>query len=232
MSTRDLYQLHLLDVDIHDRESDLSEVIRQLEDDEALKKLKQLVSSRTEELAGLDREQRDVDNTLSDLQTKLKSVEQKAYGGSITNPRELEGYAQEAAILKRRIGDVEEKSLILMEKVDEARTNLEGSSSEFAALETQRNDDLKRLADEKARLEVQLSDLGKKRQGLAAAIDRGAVGVYESVRNSRGVSTIAKVERGMCQGCRITLPVGIVQRARVGQEVVQCTSCSRILYVS
>ena len=62
MSTRDLYQLHLLDVDIHNRETALSEVIRQLEDDEALRKLKELVSSHTEELAGLDRQQRDADN--------------------------------------------------------------------------------------------------------------------------------------------------------------------------
>lgn len=232
MSTRDLYQLHLLDVGIHEREATLADVIRQLGDEEALRRLKLRVSVQTEELAGLDREQRDADNTLSDLQTKLKSVEQKAYSGSVTNPRELEGFAQEVNFLRKQIGDAEERSLILMDRVDEARSNLGKSSAELEGLEAQRSDDLERLTAEKGQMESQLSDLGVKRQGLVATIDVNAVGVYESLRNSRGISTVAKVEHGMCQGCRITLPVGIVQRARVGRELVQCTSCSRILYVS
>jgi len=43
---------------------------------------------------------------------------------------------------------------------------------------------------------------------------------------------VVKVERGMCQGCRISLPMSVLQKARSGFDVVQCVSCERILYVS
>ena len=40
-----------------------------------------------------------------------------------------------------------------------------------------------------------------------------------------------KVERGMCQGCRLALSTMELQRARSARGVVQCSSCRRILYV-
>jgi len=40
------------------------------------------------------------------------------------------------------------------------------------------------------------------------------------------------VEQGLCQGCRISLPMSIVQKARAGVGLVQCVSCERILLVS
>jgi predicted nucleic acid-binding Zn-ribbon protein len=36
---------------------------------------------------------------------------------------------------------------------------------------------------------------------------------------------------GACSGCRISLPMNLIQRAR-GDELVQCVNCERILYVT
>jgi predicted nucleic acid-binding Zn-ribbon protein len=36
----------------------------------------------------------------------------------------------------------------------------------------------------------------------------------------------------MCQGCRISLPMSVLQRARTGVSVVQCVSCERILLLT
>jgi predicted nucleic acid-binding Zn-ribbon protein len=43
---------------------------------------------------------------------------------------------------------------------------------------------------------------------------------------------VAVVERGLCQGCRISLPMSVVQKARAGAGLVKCVSCERILLVS
>jgi predicted nucleic acid-binding Zn-ribbon protein len=43
---------------------------------------------------------------------------------------------------------------------------------------------------------------------------------------------VAHVERGMCKGCRITLPMSVLQKARAGVGLVQCVSCERILLVN
>ena len=55
--------------------------------------------------------------------------------------------------------------------------------------------------------------------------------MYESLLKTRDGSAVAKVERGMCQGCRLTLPTLELQRARSSEGIARCGSCGRILYV-
>ena len=40
----------------------------------------------------------------------------------------------------------------------------------------------------------------------------------------------ARVEQGICRGCRISLPTTDLQQARSG-KLVQCSSCGRILFL-
>ena len=57
--------------------------------------------------------------------------------------------------------------------------------------------------------------------------------LYMNLRSGNvGGAVVAKVERGSCQGCRITLPTRVLQLARTSSGTVQCPSCNRILYVS
>ncbi|MFQ5874763.1 MAG: zinc ribbon domain-containing protein [Dehalococcoidia bacterium] len=228
---RVLYQLHQLDLEIHEQEAALGEVVRQLEDEGALRLMRERVSDQDKEVAGLEREQRDADAELSTIQAKLKSGEEKAYGGSVKNPRELEAFEREAKVLRKRLGEAEDRSLILMDRVESAQKALAVSREELAALEQGRQEDVQRLTVDRVRREEELSTLGSKRKGLASAMDAGVMKLYESLRATRA-EAVAKVERGMCQGCRIALPMSVIQRARLGRNVVQCTSCSRILYVS
>jgi len=44
--------------------------------------------------------------------------------------------------------------------------------------------------------------------------------------------SVAKVEGGACQGCRISLPMNLLQKARSGNSLVQCSSCERVLYLT
>ncbi len=86
-----------------------------------------------------------------------------------------------------------------------------------------------RLQTEKADLEPEIERLRALREGQSAATDRVWLNLYDILRERRDGSAVATVERSMCQGCRITLPRNIIQRARNPEELVQCVSCERIL---
>ena len=229
---RILHELHLVDLEIWEQETTLKELVRQLEDEEGLKRARKRRQTQEEQLADLERQQRDADSTLSDIQAKLIPLQKKIYSGSVVNPRELEALEQETKVLTKRLSDAEDKSLSLMESVETAQKAVDVARKELATVEEQRLNEVERLSADKKRIEGQLTKLGVKRQGIATTIDADAITLYESLRSSRGGTAVAKVERGMCQGCRITLPMSAVQQARLGKNVVQCTSCGRILYVS
>lgn len=78
-------------------------------------------------------------------------------------------------------------------------------------------------------MEGYLSDLGQERQAVASEVTPQTLELYEGVKSKKG-QAVAKVEQGRCQGCRLNLPINEWQRARVG-DVVQCSSCGRILYL-
>jgi len=77
-----------------------------------------------------------------------------------------------------------------------------------------------------------LASLEQRREDLAARIDAASLELYQDLRQKRQGRAVAKVEQGMCQGCRLVLSMTELQRARISQELVQCSSCQRILYLS
>ena len=71
------------------------------------------------------------------------------------------------------------------------------------------------------------------REFLSTEYPPNVMAVYEAVRRIRGGQGAALVDRrGLCQGCRLVIPNAELSRARSGDGIVQCSSCSRILIYS
>ena len=68
-------------------------------------------------------------------------------------------------------------------------------------------------------------------QALRADIPEMMLGRFDKfiVRGKKGV---ALVEKGVCKGCQISLPIGIVNELIQGVHAQVCGSCGRYLYLS
>ncbi|MCH7997263.1 MAG: hypothetical protein IIB11_05755 [Chloroflexi bacterium] len=231
-STRRIYELSLLDEEIADKEAALAEIERRLEDEDALNRARELTRAHENDLSALQREQREADALISDIQSRLGPLEKKAYSGTVTNPRELEALEQETKMLKVRLDKAEDTSLLLMDSVEKTEQTVGEDRRELATLEEQREEEVHKLSSDKDHLESEVSKLSARRQETASSIDAAVMRLYESLRSSRGGVAVATIERGMCQGCRISLPSGTIQKVRAGRDVVQCASCGKILFTN
>ena len=81
-------------------------------------------------------------------------------------------------------------------------------------------------------LSQELPALYEQRNDMAAEYPPVALATYDLVRKRRGGQAVALVERGACQGCRLTLPTNELQKVRTTQDMVQCSSCARILVIA
>ena len=86
------------------------------------------------------------------------------------------------------------------------------------------------LSARAARLKATITDLGQKRQLMLAQIDPPALELYQDLKKKKG-RALAKVEQGICHGCRISLSITELQRAKTG-NLVHCSSCNRILFLA
>lgn len=176
--------------------------------------------------------ERAVELELEALREKIEPLEAKLYGGSVRSPKELADLQADVESLKRRQSGIEDQALEAMAAAEEAQAALREAQSALQEVEAARAAENRQLAVERERLMAEIAGLQARRQQQAATIDPQTLRLYEALRASRQGRAVVRVERGLCQGCRISLPSNVLTRARSGAGLVQCTSCERILYAA
>ena len=227
-----LYDLQELDSDISDCRGAISSIDSRLGERSKLEAMAQEVVVLRESLDQLRLRQRAEDLDAESMRTKTQDVEGKLYGGTIRNPRELEGYQKEADHLRGQLKVLDDALLETMVALEEVQRQLQSREAEVRRTEELWQSEQLELSNERVELERTLPDLESRRQALASGIGQRELRLYELLRGSKGGMAIARVERGLCRACHMALPTRQVQQARLGREPVQCNSCGRILYVS
>ena len=173
---------------------------------------------------------RQSERAIEQIEVRISNIDSRMYSGSVTNPRELEAYQEERANLVRNQRDEEDRLLEFMVEMEETEELRDQARAVFEQIDGDRRRELDTLGARQEELSSDLPGLRSLRQELSTEYPPNIMAVYETVRRSRGGQGAALVDqRGMCQGCRLTIPNAELSRARAGDVVVQCGSCSRIL---
>jgi predicted nucleic acid-binding Zn-ribbon protein len=229
-TTRQLYQLQELDIEIDQKEQSLAQKNSQLGNRETLDTAREKLTSGQKHLDELKRRRRDTEGQLDDVLSKIKAEEQQLYGGKVTNPKELSNLQHEVNTLKSKSDEIETKALSIIDLVESAEKSVAAVSSEYTILGEEWNRQQKQLAGEIEQLQANLAELKPEREQVAGQIDAPVIALYTKLRQQKK-QAVARVDQGICRACRISLSASALQRARSGQPV-QCSSCGRILYIS
>ncbi len=228
--TRQLYQLQEVELELESNEQALNQITRQLGESEAVIETRNKLASERQHLEELTHQQNSVEWDIDDITGKLTAVEEELYSGKIRNPKELTNLQQEIDSLKVKRNQLEDQTLEVMERVESATKSVAALDRELKRLEVEWQSQQQKLLANLEQLKAVISKLKHKRELLATEIDSQLVGVYHEIKKQRGTA-VAKVEQGICHGCRISLPVTELQRARSG-SLVRCSSCGRILFLA
>jgi len=225
-----LYQLQQLDLELERLSAEQQTVASSLQGNATLQKLRTEQKTAQQRLRAGLQVQREAEKALEDLGHRLKTQEQRLYGGTINNPKELNALQQEAQHLRLQQSHQEETTLEAMDaaeslqekehRTSEALLEAEGAwVRQSAALVTRRD----QLASRRQEVEL-------KREQLAAKLDADLLGRYERIRRTRQGKAVSKVEQGSCQWCRVILTPRELQHVRISTELQTCSNCGRILY--
>jgi len=228
----DLFALQETDRALDRSQARLSEIEAQLVESEELVSAREVVAERRKVVDELRSHLSDAETTVEDVRAKAAEVESKLYGGKVTNPKELSDLDADLRSIKHLVTTREDTLLALLVEIDEADKQLAAANSAYSELESGWKQEQEALLREKAQIEPEVASLQVRREEQASGIDRSSMGLYQLLRDRHAGRAVARLERGMCQGCRITLPMSLLQKARSGIGLVQCVSCERILLVS
>ncbi len=219
---KQLYQLQEVELEIESNEEALAQLASQLGESQAVVRTQAKLKSEQQQLEGLGRQQHSAEWEIDDLVNKLTTAEKKLYSGRIKDPKELTNLQHEVDGLRVRRNHLEDKALEIMDRVELSTASVATLSNELKTLEAGWHSQQQQLSTDMEQVKTTLSDLKHKRQLLSAEIDPQTVEFYQGLKKQKG-QAVAKVEQGICCGCRISLPTTELQRAR-SDSLVQCSS--------
>ena len=151
--------------------------------------------------------------------------------GLVTNPKDLERMQQELVSLSRRIAELEDTELEVMEQLETAQAEHVRLSERLAAIDA-RTTELTVSRDAAAGdVTQEAGQVTDQRKVVADGVPADLLAVYEKVRAQKGGVGAAALRARRCGGCSLELTaadLGAIAKAPL-DEVLRCEECNRIL---
>ncbi len=152
-------------------------------------------------------------------------------GGQITDPKALEHMLGELQSLHRRISDLEDVEIEVMERLENTQLSLDRHTTELAEVDRERAE-VRAVFEQKSHdLQAQLAAAADERRTAASGLPEDLLALYEKLREQKGGVGAAALRRRECGGCRLTLnaaDLAVIAKAP-SDLVVRCEECNRIL---
>jgi len=225
-----LYQLQQLDLELERLSAEQQAVAGSAQGNTELQKLRTEQKTAQQQLRAGLQAQREAERTLEDLSHRLKTQEQRLYGGTISNPKELKALLQEIQHLRLQQSHQEEVTLEAMDAAESLQEKANDVSEALRQAEEAWIRQSGALITRRDQLATRRQEVQLKREQLAAKLDADLLDRYDRIRRTRQGKAVSKVEQGSCQWCRVILTPRELQHVRINTELQTCSNCGRILY--
>jgi predicted nucleic acid-binding Zn-ribbon protein len=229
MRTADLWRLQEIDSALDARRATIDDARSRLGDSDDVLAARSEAAARAEAQRAAASAQKDLDLQAEDLKSRIAPAEEKLYSGAIKNPKELTDLQQDIDQLKRQLAAIEDQDIEAMTALESAEGDARAAQAQVDALASAWREEQDELTARIDSLSSELPGLESERTSVAGEIDPAVLKVYDHVRRAHQGKGVARLDRNLCLGCRISLPTSTVNKARAGSALVQCPNCERIL---
>lgn len=179
----------------------------------------------------LARAQQRLEDEIAAISDRATQHDKTLYSGTISNPRELQAMQDEIASLRRRISQLEDQELELMEQIEPLDADLARFADERTALDVAATALRAQIAEDEVAIDGQLAAVRAERDSLVAAVEPDLMAEYEQLRPHAGGIAIARLVGGSCGGCHLALSAVEVDRIKKlpPDALVNCEECGRLL---
>lgn len=179
----------------------------------------------------LTREQRKADADVEQVKARRLRDQDRMARGLVTSPKDLERMEQEVVSLARRISELEDTELEVMERLESAQHEHRRLLGRLAEIDA-RVGELTVSRDAKAgEAAAAMESASRERKVTSDDLPADLLALYEKVRAQKGGVGAAALVRRRCTGCSLDLTaadLGAIAKASP-DEVLRCEECNRIL---
>jgi len=225
-----LFRLQELDLQISRSHERIAEIDVLLADDEEVTKARTDCESKEQQLAEARLANSKADHEVEAQRAKIENTQKALYGGSVTNPKELEDLQLESESLKRYLDTLEDRLLEKMVDLEEAELKHAQASQKLTELVARKSGENELMTADRLDLLSTIERTETEREAALSNISPEDLKTYEKFRRRFDGIALALLASGNCGVCGVDLARSKEQEIRGGNTLVYCDQCGRILY--
>jgi predicted nucleic acid-binding Zn-ribbon protein len=189
-----------------------------------------LVAARTQ-VGDLQVEVEKAESDLVPVRERQARDQQRVDAGTLTDPKQLNALLEEIAHLGRRIGDLEDIELEVMERLESATAAQDQLAAELTELENSMRALIASRDAQLAQFDAERATHQAARDAIAADIPADLLALYDRIRERSGGVGAAALKGRRCGGCQLeATPIALTAYAAAApEEVLRCEECERVL---
>lgn len=229
MDTRVFWELQEVDLTLDRIAQELADIAAQLEEPEELRSLRASLAQAKEQVHRLEVQQKDLELALEGLNERLRDLQERLYGGYITDLKEIRASQEKEAEMLRRREKLEEQLLEVMDQLETARKEVQELEQRLKEAESAWQEKREALLARRQALLQEQRTFSARRQRILAFVPREALGTYEQLRARKQGMAVGRLDNRVCMACGVEVPVNVARQAQSGDIIVFCPTCGRIL---
>jgi predicted nucleic acid-binding Zn-ribbon protein len=190
----------------------------------------ELVEAETR-VSDLELAQKQAETDLEPVRERRRRNQQRVDDGSVADAKALSGLVEEIQHLDRRIGDLEDAELEVMEQLETAVATRDERAARDAELGTKVDELSARCGELIAGIDREIEDQTTHRNGIATDIPEALLASYDKSAAAHGGVGAAELRNRRCTGCQLEVNAADLRTfaAAADDEVLRCEECGRIL---
>ncbi len=224
-----LLELQKVDGEIYRLEKEASEKPKEKKAlEEAFEARKAGLKDSEKALKDLQLKQKERETELGTKETNIKKYQTQQ--AQVKTNKEYSALTHEINGLKADCAVFEDEILKLMDQIELQKKAIEADRQKIVEEEKAHKAGLAKLQAEEEALGARLAALGAERTRFVPQADKILLRQYEKILKKRdGVALVALV-RESCGGCHMSQRPQTMNEIRIGEKMIECESCGRILY--
>jgi predicted nucleic acid-binding Zn-ribbon protein len=223
-----LVRLHHIDQELRRLESELGQVPRARQElDARLAGERSRLDAAKAALEAATKSRKAHEAAVQDLETKRSKY--KGQLMDVKTNKEYTAMLHEIEGVERDVRAREDQILEEMETMERLALDVKREEAAFRLVEAEVKRERAEIDAREARLKAEAARAAAERDGALASVPEVTRARYERIARLRGTG-VAEAKDGRCETCHVKLRVQVWVEVRKNESVIECDSCSRILY--